>query len=527
MSQPLNPYYFAPFGQEVVRKPAHEWQVPPSYSGYLKCHLIPLSPLCVKHIFTSADCRVYVPGSSIKGMLRQLISTLAAGCAEYIDRDYYYLRDKLYHKDIPGNAYAIEYFVTHGHFPDGEYNQSQFRSCAQLIEETNPTLVTLCRVCHLFGYTAKKSALAGRIRVADTNRLRVALEKETVLRLDEPRVYRWSFYFENQLTAANEKIYPDPPVKPPKMLTAYPSGLGKIQGARQPESAAPRSHKIVHLKDGTYRGRKFYRHSLGGKISEPPPETATQDIFALPPQPQTQFDFDVHFERLTADDLGLLIFALVLQSNPPADKNLQDNLRHKLGYGKPLGLGSVQIVADKLMLRATDAYEEFAKPIWQDATDQIYESRNRFLDNSNILHSPAYQQLQKIWQWPGAPIDYPELKKFFGNKKNRYVSLQDYNAGNWPPPEETVATSEGSSATVKLGDLEKKKKEKKAAQLDKILEVDLEVDPKSKKSFVTIHGTRLKVEKISLFPGHSTRIRVKIEYDKTDKPSKAIFKEWR
>jgi CRISPR-associated protein (TIGR03986 family) len=87
----------------------------------------------------------------------------------------------------------------------------------------------------------------------------------------------------------------------------------------------------------TPQGRKFYLHSQPGSgapwETRKPDEEKDQKSCVRPVKANSTFFFHVDFDNLTDVELGLLLFGL-----QPAE-----NFHHKLGMGKPLGLGSVKV----------------------------------------------------------------------------------------------------------------------------------------------------------------------------------------
>ncbi len=70
-------------------------------------------------------------------------------------------------------------------------------------------------------------------------------------------------------------------------------------------------------------------------------------------RPGHHFDFVIHFNNLQEDEFNLLLYLLVLEGDVQVTvgegehrRQLRGPLRHKLGLGKPLGMGSVHISAD-------------------------------------------------------------------------------------------------------------------------------------------------------------------------------------
>jgi len=88
------------------------------------------------------------------------------------------------------------------------------------------------------------------------------------------------------------------------------------------------------------RGRKFYWLSTGGYSSnEPSKFNSRVELLKAKSEDAkpTVFSFTLDFENLTPEELGLLIWAL----------ELEPDMCHRLGMGKPLGLGVVKMSIDR------------------------------------------------------------------------------------------------------------------------------------------------------------------------------------
>jgi hypothetical protein len=86
------------------------------------------------------------------------------------------------------------------------------------------------------------------------------------------------------------------------------------------------------------QGRKWYLHAKGGAEDRPwetnhPQESQNQKNLVRPIRKGKQFFFHIDFDNLSDEELGLLLYAL-----EPDGK-----FHHKVGMGKPLGLGSVKV----------------------------------------------------------------------------------------------------------------------------------------------------------------------------------------
>ena len=122
------------------------------------------------------------------------------------------------------------------------------------------------------------------------------------------------------------------------------------------------------------RGRKFYWHhkdKIGTPFSkyrksvEMPKDTKGENKFAYNSSLElmdinNEFEFEVHFENLTDEELGVLIYAL----------ELEDGLLHKIGKGKAFGFGSCKIAIEKFLLETKEKYETFFGELYKKETDK-------------------------------------------------------------------------------------------------------------------------------------------------------------
>ncbi len=161
-------------------------------------------------------------------------------------------------------------------------------------------------------------------------------------------------------------------------------------------------------------GRKFYFHHskdaellttnkiimMGGKRA---------NRFIQPLDYGTEFHFRIDFVNLTADEFGVLLLAIVLKD---------EDTRHKLGYAKPLGLGTVLLTPTSLtLINYAERYRQSGlhggKKVLtgDDMWNEIYEHVNHFSDTQ--LVPLAMGDLQRIWLWPPAPgIEYYYPSKY-------------------------------------------------------------------------------------------------------------------
>ena len=176
-------------------------------------------------------------------------------------------------------------------------------------------------------------------------------------------------------------------------------------------------HKDFYLEQDEKHiaGRKFYFHHspngkpisandlqfMGGKAS---------NRYVQPLAKGTQFHFRIDFTNLEEDEFGALLLAVALEPD----------MRHKIGYGKPLGMGSVELIPTKLTLidystrytqwKASQGKQEFGEDIWTAINphlDSFYEKD---------LQTLAMEDLHRIWLFPpeaGVNYYYPSKRDWF------------------------------------------------------------------------------------------------------------------
>jgi hypothetical protein len=189
-------------------------------------------------------------------------------------------------------------------------------------------------------------------------------------------------------------------------------------------------HESFYLDEARQRiaGRKFYfHHSPDGE-----PLSQRKLIFMggrpanryiQPLDYETAFHFRIDFTNLEADEFGALVMAIILE----------DGMRHKIGYGKPLGLGSVQL--QPMGLTLVDYAKRYAqigsgggKTVLegQDMWDALYEYTDNF--SQKYMSSLAMEDLRRIWRWPpepGVAYYYPSKNDWFDTLASKGKRIKD------------------------------------------------------------------------------------------------------
>ncbi|HRF06888.1 MAG: CRISPR-associated protein [Candidatus Accumulibacter phosphatis] len=162
---------------------------------------------------------------------------------------------------------------------------------------------------------------------------------------------------------------------------------------------------------GDLAGRKFYRHQprirtakdLGsGAVAE---TQATLARFIC--QPQTTFRFTLRFARLRCWELGALLAVLEPQRLAKDDAEYA----HKLGLGRPLGMGSVSIGIDRIRVRNESQTRLAEQPgldqqalaclrekLDQASLDRWLES-HRFVDRGRVGYPTQEVRGESIYHW--------------------------------------------------------------------------------------------------------------------------------
>ena len=173
----------------------------------------------------------------------------------------------------------------------------------------------LCEACHLFGMVGQNSdARSSRVQFRDAKPLEIDNylgEVTTMAVLGSPKQSATEFYMQDPDNNSDTFNY----------------------------DYMTRSRRLTWIKKVNLRGRKYYWHH---KWDENYPKTNEAEDkpkhfqIGRPVIPEKTFGFTVAFERLSFSELQKLVYAI----------QLQDGHAHKIGHGKPIGYGSVQIDVD-------------------------------------------------------------------------------------------------------------------------------------------------------------------------------------
>lgn len=167
-------------------------------------------------------------------------------------------------------------------------------------------------------------------------------------------------------------------------------------------------------------GRKFYFHHSPDR--EPLTEERLVFMAGKPAnryiQPldrDTRFYVRIDFTNLEADEFAALLLAVTLK----------EDMRHKIGYAKPLGLGSISLFPTYLKLIDYHARYTRTGPTQGITTyegDALWSFLDEQIDTFSAKHllPIAMEDLGRIWRWPPDPdVDYyyPSKRDWFDTEE--------------------------------------------------------------------------------------------------------------
>lgn len=186
-------------------------------------------------------------------------------------------------------------------------------------------------------------------------------------------------------------------------------------------------HQVWYLDANGKRvaGRKFYFHSQELRTESDwrpkgcQPGKNCQNQYIKPLAANNTFTFQAQFTGLDADDFALLLYALVLE----------DGMRHKFGYAKPAGLGSVHIQLNWIDLidyharyRSGGGVTRYERAGVHGDTLQPFLAQ-QIAPYTNNRTSVTLQDLRRIWQWPAVHVQTYPGQDWFANNPTTPIHL--------------------------------------------------------------------------------------------------------
>lgn len=219
-------------------------------------------------------------------------------------------------------------------------------------------------------------------------------------------------------------------------------------------------------------GRKFYVHhpSSVGNLLDKRVETGPNNCSVEPLGKGNRFEFEVDFENLSEAELGLLVYSI----------ELQEGLGHKLGRGKPLGLGSATMSVEAILCRNEEngalsrdltarkptieesGFRQLEEWSRRDGEDRRWPEIPRIADLHGLLRlvdsesvNVFYPKLKQDQSVDGGYPSYETIKEAWSHEERRRHLTDPWHP--WHPLGNTRA-AESRSRTQPIG-----KKRRKAA----------------------------------------------------------------
>ncbi len=344
----MNPYDFVllppPARRESVRDRGHDQFT--GLSGRLTCQITAKTHIFVPAYRSESSARGrlheqlrfcrdkgnhhFIPGTSIKGVLRSVAEAVSGSCFIYDNLSY-------------------ERNTTRYNLPSG-YNH-----CTDVHH--------LCPACRIFGFLNRREVFSGLVAISDANAIEEMFQTDTftLAVLSTPKPHHRAFY-----------------------------------------ATTPTGREI--------RGRKFYYHHPPGAVKTRLAKDG-QNKTVEAARPGASFTFEIEYTNLTESELALLLYAVALEPK----------MRHKLGMGKPVGLGSVRIEITGWQRMDREARYTTLGAGWEIvAPDTLPTAIADYIQRhgSTLLQPTPMAELQRIWRWPADSainIQYPDRQWFNDN----------------------------------------------------------------------------------------------------------------
>lgn len=290
----------------------------------------------------------------------------------------------------------------------------------------------LCVACALFGMVKEKESVSSRVRFTDALS---AVEKNP------------KDYFDNHV------IFEELASPKPSSTEFYLKKTVSGTDIWNYDYAVENQHDIRGYTP-RIRGRKFYWHKNISQYAGIPPGTDKSDrnVGGRPVKKGESFKSRIYFNDITENELKKLVW--VLRPNGNSSKNY-----HKIGMGKPIGLGSIKIDVKEVKQRKIEFNDKrkTIKYYFDDILDEI-----NITDVLNLLgcDKKVYDEFLAITNFDNAPDDfsYPvacnrrgekHIYLWFGANKNHQDKPQSSQFNpiiNKPLPE--IAVTDGSTNSL-------------------------------------------------------------------------------
>ena len=279
---------------------------------------------------------------------------------------------------------------------------------------------------------------SGRSRVSfgHTAMFRLAYEKTVGEHIpdshnDDGKIDIAEAIFGNETTFAGRVFFEDAKLNPGQTDVLMGEGTPKILSSPKPTTfqhyLTQNSNDIRQLNhyntNATIRGNKLYWHKSGKNWQETDEAAITkhktQYTKINPVKPHTKFTGRIRFENLSDVELGALLFSL----------DLPKGCFHKVGMGKPLGLGSIKITPKLYLSNREERYSSlFAEVELAEESEKIATLKQDF--GAHICKQIGKPDATDLWnvdrlQELRTMLDFEKGVKL--EKHNEYMTITPEN----------------------------------------------------------------------------------------------------
>ena len=391
------PYAFVPLSAWVYQpewadRVSHDRPMPDGWSGTIEIDIKAITPLLIGAErrkpdengpttvlpFVLPDGRAAIPGSSLRGMLRNIIQIAAFG--------------------------QIGPWTDAKHERTIDYTRSRKSSASDHLSEAVIDLATL-----IFGAVNDNENSEQKGRVSFT-----AAVSDTVVKTDELGSYT------TVLGEPKSSFYPHYIRQAPPSSGGSLAPLAQYKPDRSAESPEARWPEISGWK--RYPARETW------KIDKPPHKAGPKVQTILEPIPAVNLTFSgqIYIHNMNSIELGALLWALSWGN--------RDVCRHRIGMGKPYGLGEIDVSISRLFLEPNDLAQD---AIEQASREKIRESAAQFIDTFCREMNAAYSKFSDVppsnqnrpWEKSEQILTLLAMADAeLGAKQNlRYLPFKDHN----------------------------------------------------------------------------------------------------
>jgi hypothetical protein len=261
-----------------------------------------------------------------------------------------------------------------------------------------------CPACRLFGNIANEKSIASRLRFTDTKVFENA--KFDVPRmmpvLGTPRYSSTEFYIEKPeyrgVAIWNYDYYTVNNNKGIEIQSTYEAHLKGRKVYWQGTDKLENERSLINQLD--------YQKKNTGTVGKNNMKIRTS-IRALKPGAKTSFK--VYFEDVTKEELAALLYSL----------SLGEGCNHRIGRGKPYGMGAVKVDINKVILREYNLSEGKCSISERQVDAKEYSLSNEQKENVEYIEKYA----MPLSEMEGTRVSYPEpldgkeIFKWFANNR--------------------------------------------------------------------------------------------------------------